>query len=239
LHLEPSWCLVELGVLAGARRQGMAQALHDALLQTATLPTVVLSTQVNNTAALEFYKKNGYSTLLESLVFTPGLIPYTILGKSLTRVSEHGLRSRAGGFIVRDGQVLLMQRQKPERGTYFVIPGGSCENLETLEQSAIRELLEETNLEFTLGAKLYESYNPKSQRTAHYFIAQYQSGEPSLRPDAPEILEKQSHDNLYLPTWIKLEDVKHLPLFPSIIRNRLEQDLQHLPTQPVRLEEYD
>ncbi|MEY4529968.1 MAG: hypothetical protein RLZZ156_689 [Deinococcota bacterium] len=83
VELSQTWCLVELAVLQAAQRQGIAQSLHDALLQNVTHPKVVLSTQVNNRPALEFYRKNGYKTLLDSVVFTPGLVSYTILGKQL------------------------------------------------------------------------------------------------------------------------------------------------------------
>ncbi len=84
VNLEQTWCLVELAVLGSARRKGVAQALHDALLKTVRQHKVALSTQVNNTAALAFYAKNGYTTLLKPVVFTAGLTPYTILGKELT-----------------------------------------------------------------------------------------------------------------------------------------------------------
>jgi ribosomal protein S18 acetylase RimI-like enzyme len=77
---------VELAVLEAARRQGIAQALHDTLLAQVQQPKLALSTQVNNTAALAFYAKNGYRTLVNSVVFTPGLVSYTILGKELSRV---------------------------------------------------------------------------------------------------------------------------------------------------------
>ncbi len=266
VNLSQTWCLVELGVLKAARQQGIAQALHGALLKTVTAPKIALSTQVNNTAALEFYRKNGYRTLLDSVVFTPGLVPYTILGKELPRASAHeqetsltwvthtssshgqqtssahGQRTRAGGFILRHTphlEVLLMQRHKPNRGTYFVIPGGSTEANETLEQSAIRELLEETSLKFSLKQKLYQSYNPNSQRMAHYFLAEYIGGEAKLSFNAPELLVKQTVTNLYVPRWVKLELLGTLPLFPSVIRQRLEYDLRDPPVQALQLEEYD
>jgi ADP-ribose pyrophosphatase YjhB (NUDIX family)/GNAT superfamily N-acetyltransferase len=242
VNLSETWCLVELAVLEAARRQGMAQALHDALVAGVQQPRLALSTQVNNTAALAFYAKNGYRTLVGSVIFTPGLVSYTILGKELARVSAHGQRTRAGGFIIRHApnpEVLLMQRHKPSRGIYFVIPGGSTEPNENLEQSAARELLEETSLEFSLKQQLYQSYNPSSQRTAYYYLAEYRSGEATLSLNAPERLEKQTTTNLYIPTWVKLEELSRLPLFPSIIRQRLEYDLRHPPLQPVYLEEYD
>lgn len=81
LQLEGAWCLVELAVLESARRHGIAQALHDLLLQPVQQPQVVLSTQINNMAAIAFYRQNHYRTLLERIVFTPSYAPYIILGK--------------------------------------------------------------------------------------------------------------------------------------------------------------
>lgn len=241
VQLEQTWCLIEFAVLEPFRRHGLGQALHDAVLKNVQQPNIALSTQVTNKAALGFYAKNGYTKLLDSIEFTPGLTPYSILSKLNPRRSVHGLRHRAGGFIVRQNanhlEVLLMQRYKPERGVYYVIPGGSAEQGESLEQSAIRELTEETNVVFDLGQKLYQSCNPSSHRVAHYFLAQYRGGEPSLHPDAPE--NHEHHSQHYQPTWVKLEQVVELPLFPSIIRRRLHQDLQHPPLQPIHLEEYD
>jgi 8-oxo-dGTP diphosphatase len=151
-------------------------------------------------------------------------------------------RTRVGGFVVRQCEgvleVLLMQRYKPERGMYYVVPGGSLEPKETLEQGASRELLEETNLEFELGAKLYESSNTQSQRMAHYFVAHYKNGEPCLSQSAPESA-LQHTENHYAPTWVPLDQVGALPLYPSIIRHRLAADLRQPPVQPVQLTETD
>jgi ADP-ribose pyrophosphatase YjhB (NUDIX family) len=155
---------------------------------------------------------------------------------------NHNPRTRVGGFVLRhcEGvlEVLLMQRFKPERGLYYVIPGGSLEADESIEQGAIRELLEETNLEFVLGAKLYESCNPQSQRMAHYFVAYHQSGEPCLQPNAPENAVERLAKH-YNPIWVRLEQVASLPLFPSIIRHRLAKDLGQEVLQVVQLIEED
>jgi 8-oxo-dGTP diphosphatase len=153
---------------------------------------------------------------------------------------DHNPRTRVGGFVLRrcadQLEVLLMQRFKPERGVYYVVPGGSLESGESFEQGAMRELLEETNLEFVLGEKLYESCNPQSQRIAHYYVAHHILGEPCLHADAPE---SALEAGFYNPTWVPLEQVSSLPLFPSIIRYRLAADLGQTALGVVRLVEAD
>ena len=93
-------------------------------------------------------------------------------------------RRRAGGFILRerDGtlEVLLMRRYRVERGEYFVIPGGSVEDGEDVAEAAVRELREETSLEFKLETLLYQSLNPRSGRVGHYFLARWTDGQPEL-----------------------------------------------------------
>jgi 8-oxo-dGTP diphosphatase len=153
-------------------------------------------------------------------------------------------RARAGGFVLRerDGQleVLLMARFKLERGAYFVVPGGSVEEHETLESAAARELEEETGVQFHLERKLYESVNPRSGRVGHYYLARWQSGEPQLHTSSPEALERQSEHNRYQPTWVEARTLCDLPLYPSVIRHRLCHDLlEGIPDEVVQLEEMD
>ncbi len=155
-------------------------------------------------------------------------------------------RNRAGGFIVREGQnaeleVLLMRRYRVERGEYFVVPGGSVEEGEDILQAAERELREETNVMFHLESLLYQSRNPRSGRVGHYFLARWLSGEPHLG-DGPE-RDRSNPVNVYAPTWVLISQVRELPLFPSIIRERLEADigpdLERVHQQPIELEESD
>ncbi len=241
--LEDCWCLVEIAVLRSHRQRGAASAMLEFLTKDLPHARAALSTQVSNAAAKAFYAKRGWHTLVPSMVFAPGQEPYTILGRSLNRASDHGMRVRAGGFIWRENhgrlEVLLMQRFKLGRGEYFVIPGGSVEQTETFEQGATRELLEETNVRFNLERKLYESINPQSGRVAHYFRARWLEGEPGLQPGCPESSERQSPDNRYAPTWIPFDRIAQIPLYPTAIRDRLAVDLRSENAQPIRVEEFD
>jgi ADP-ribose pyrophosphatase YjhB (NUDIX family)/GNAT superfamily N-acetyltransferase len=241
--LDNCWCLVEIGVLKAHRQRGIASSMLEFLIRDLPHARAALSTQLSNTAARAFYAKHGWHALVQSMIFASGQEPYTILGRTLNRSSDHGVRTRAGGFIWREyngrHEVLLMQRFKLDRGEYFVIPGGSVERAETPEEGATRELLEETNVSFTLEHKLYESINPQSGRVAHYFRARWLEGEPCLQPGCPEVLERQNPDNRYLPAWIPFDRIGQIPLYPTAIRDRLEVDLRTLVSSPIRVEEHD
>ena len=52
-----------------------------------------------------------------------------------------------GGVVVRDGRVLLIRRGKQPLYGRWVVPGGTVELGETLEQALVREMSEETGLE--------------------------------------------------------------------------------------------
>jgi 8-oxo-dGTP diphosphatase len=52
-----------------------------------------------------------------------------------------------GGVVVRDGKVLLIRRGKEPLKGRWVIPGGTVELGETLEQAVVREVREETGID--------------------------------------------------------------------------------------------
>ncbi len=52
-----------------------------------------------------------------------------------------------GGVVIRDGQVLLVQRAQEPLSGKWTLPGGAVELGETLEEAVVRELREETGLE--------------------------------------------------------------------------------------------
>lgn len=74
---------VELHVRPEYRRRGLGGALHDELLRGLDSPTAVLSTQIDNTPALALYGGRGWKVIVSEMRFSPGGVPYSILGLDL------------------------------------------------------------------------------------------------------------------------------------------------------------
>ena len=96
-----------------------------------------------------------------------------------------------GGVLVRDGKVLLIRRGKePLRGRW-VVPGGTVEPGETLEEALVREMREETRLEVApagLLAVLDAIHREDGRLVYHYvildYLCRYVSGEARAGSDA-------------------------------------------------------
>jgi ribosomal protein S18 acetylase RimI-like enzyme len=74
---------VELHVRPEYRRRGLGGALHDELLSGLASRTAVLSTQTDNEPALALYRERGWQVVVPEMQFSPGGVPYCILGLDL------------------------------------------------------------------------------------------------------------------------------------------------------------
>lgn len=119
----------------------------------------------------------------------------------------HHLRNTARAIIVQNGQILLMERWRPDMH-YFSIPGGGVEPGETPEQTVEREILEETSVTVKAGRQVLEL---RDSGFAHkIYLGEYIGGDPHLPPDAPEA--QNGPDNRFRPGWQAVERLPELPL---------------------------
>jgi ribosomal protein S18 acetylase RimI-like enzyme len=82
--LQSSWNLMELAVLSGFRRHGLATALLDDLLSAQLYPRALLSVIVHNAPARTFYENRGWRYLHSDLTFTATPDKrYAIMGREL------------------------------------------------------------------------------------------------------------------------------------------------------------
>ena len=126
------------------------------------------------------------------------------------------MRLRVSLIIVRDEKVLLIDRQRNGR-SYYVIPGGGVESGESLAQAAIREAQEELSLDVALGPLLYARpwENGDFQQMEYAFLVNSYDGQPVL--DDPEMLDKQTPDNIYSLQWLSLSVLNVSPCYPGPI----------------------
>jgi 8-oxo-dGTP diphosphatase len=99
-----------------------------------------------------------------------------------------------GGVLVRDGRVLLIRRGKQPLYGRWIVPGGTVELGETLEQAVVREMREETGLEVE-PLEMLTAFDriEREQGTVLYhfvivdYLCRYRSGEARAGSDALEV----------------------------------------------------
>lgn len=95
----------------------------------------------------------------------------------------------AAAVIVRDGEVLLIQRRQREGSLLWALPSGGVEQGETPERAAERETLEEVGLNVRATNVLGERIHPATNRRMIYVACQpMDDAEPTVL-DTEEIAE--------------------------------------------------
>jgi 8-oxo-dGTP diphosphatase len=130
---------------------------------------------------------------------------------------------RVGTVVERDGALLLVRHEKPDREPYWVLPGGRLEPGETIPECAERELTEETGLEGRFVGVLYVSEFLQEERHTVDITARMEAsgGEANLGSD-PEV-EEGSEPTLKELRWVEMGELAEIPLLPGWIKERLLQ----------------
>ncbi len=122
------------------------------------------------------------------------------------------MKKRASAMIIRNQQLLVFHRQKPNRD-YYSLPGGGVELEETFEEACIREVKEETGLDVLslTSARKYITLEKEEQ----YFLVQASPGEPVL--GGPEALKNTPEDR-YEFEWVDAARLQGINLLPEATR---------------------
>jgi ADP-ribose pyrophosphatase YjhB (NUDIX family) len=127
--------------------------------------------------------------------------------------------------VFRDRKVLLASRGKAPWANAFSLPGGQVEIGETLEEAALRELVEEVGVSARLTGLIapFEVIEREADgRVKHHMViavyaARWLSGEPRTGPEAREV------------RWITEPDIASLsttPGLPGILERAFAHDRQ-------------
>lgn len=135
-----------------------------------------------------------------------------------------GVKTQARTVVLHDGKVLLLRCAYPD-GEYWVLPGGKQEFGETIEECAVRETKEETNLTVSLKRPLYvqEVLQPKKQSLALVFLASPSGELTPTHLNDPDLDETK----IVGVEWVPVERLSSLALRQAEVMQQLLHDLQH------------
>lgn len=139
------------------------------------------------------------------------------------------LRVRVALVIIHKGKILLVKHRKEGR-EYWLLPGGGLENNETVEMCAVREAMEETGLNISLGKLLFtsESINPNGKKHIinMFFIGFLKDRDIDVCIHDRDIVDAR---------FVSMHDLEKLTLYPNIKKELYEawqkdfaHDVRHL-----------
>lgn len=147
-------------------------------------------------------------------------------------------RNRAAAIIIAQKHILLIKRNRPGFGRYYVFPGGGVEGGEDPRAAVKRELREETGLKVKIGQEAFFGFVPSGARHT-YFLAQ-----ASFLPVA---LPKQAEENhparikirgTTEPVWVSLRAFRRLRVLPEVVHQMMLTALrQGFSKHPVEVGE--
>jgi 8-oxo-dGTP diphosphatase len=117
-------------------------------------------------------------------------------------------KDRASGIIIQNGQVLIIHRIRNNK-EYWVFPGGSVENNETIEEALVRELSEELGIKVEHKEFLFKMEN--AGRFEHYFLITKYEGTPKMSGPELQAMTPENQFILEERDLIKLSEINLLP----------------------------
>lgn len=135
---------------------------------------------------------------------------------------------RAAAIVINNQSVLLVYHKRPS-GAYYVFPGGTVEQDENVADAALRELYEETSIKANVVNLLYhiKIIDDSKSKDEYFYQCKYISGTPRVNIGSIEWKRMESGTDFYQPTWVQVDDLKNLLVYPIEIRDWLIHDLNN------------
>jgi 8-oxo-dGTP diphosphatase len=131
-------------------------------------------------------------------------------------------------IIIRDNQILLMQRNK--RGElYYSLLGGGIEPGEQPDQAIVREVLEETSMSVKRDTlREVFRYNAGAPYGVQIiYLCEVDGDDPVLGKDTTEAASNLLGENIYVPMWVPLDQLLLLPFRPLPVAQAIDESIKH------------
>jgi len=125
-------------------------------------------------------------------------------------------RKSARAIVIKDDKLLVMHRNK-FGDKYVTLPGGTIEIGERPEETALREVAEETSIEVK-NPQLVIIEHAGFYGDQFIFLCDYVSGDPKLTPGTHEYEINKMGSNLYEPGWLELEELPRVPFLSAELK---------------------
>lgn len=145
------------------------------------------------------------------------------------------MRHAVRAIVVKDGQLLVMHRNKFGH-QYYALVGGGIDHGESQEQALYREVQEEAGITIANPRMVIHEDAGEIYGIQYIYLCDYVSGEPQLDASSEEAQIHQLGQNLYQPLWVPIADLPQLELLPQELKRVLIEMLEKgFPEQPIQL----
>ncbi|MBS1987749.1 NUDIX domain-containing protein [Candidatus Dependentiae bacterium] len=146
-----------------------------------------------------------------------------------------------GVFVFKEGQFLMGVRKNTHGSDHWSIPGGHLEFGETFEQTAQREVFEETGLmikNIRFGAVTNDFFVEQSKHyVSVWLLSDWMSGSPEVRePDKYTNFIWCNFENLPSPLFYPWKQLKESPFIKTI---KKELNKNRISSTPIMLKSMD
>lgn len=146
------------------------------------------------------------------------------------------MRKAVRAIIVRDGQMLVMHRNKFGHEYYTLLGGGVIAG-ESEEQALRREMIEESGFVITKGRLVFVEEAGAPYGDQYIYLCEADGADPRLHPESEEAKIYELGQNLHTPMWIPVKDLPGLAFRSPELQQAIIFGLEHgFPEKPVVLD---